>query len=303
MTTSDTTITAQAASQSDGINLYRPSRSKRVRRLIRTQPLGAFFLLVIVALIVIAVFAPFFATHSPTTTGATNLESPSMDHWFGTDHLGRDIYSRVVHGSRTSLQVGIIATAIGVIGGAFIGLVSGYFGGWLDMFFQRIVDTLMAFPLLILALIMIAVVGPSMRNVMIVVGIGIMPGVSRIIRGIVLSEKENQYIEAAKTIGCSAPRILWRHLLPNLIAPIVVIASAVMPGAILVEAGLSFLGLGTPPPTPSWGGDLSGNAQRFFRHAPWMAIFPGLAISIVVLAFNLVGDAIRDIVDPRLRNR
>ncbi len=277
------------------------TRWQRVRRLIRVQPIGAISLFIILGLVLVAIFAPWLAPHDATAGVGPTLEAPSSSHWFGTDNQGRDIFSRVIEGSRTALQVAIFATALGVVAGSFIGLVSGYFGGWLDMIVQRFVDAVMAFPLLILALVMIAVVGESLRNVIIVIGIGITPGISRIVRGIVLSERENQYIEAARTIGASAPRILWRHLLPNLVAPIVVVGSAVMPGVVLVEAGLSFLGLGTPPPTPSWGRDLSD--QRFFRAGPWMAIFPGLALSLLVLAFNLLGDAIRDVVDPRLRNR
>jgi peptide/nickel transport system permease protein len=164
-------------------------------------------------------------------------------------------------------------------------------------------DALLAFPLLILALIMVAVFGNSISKLMIVVGVAIIPGVGRIMRGIVLSEKQAQYIEAARSVGASSGRIMFRHILPNTAAALIVIATALLGGAILVEASLSFLGLGTPPPTPSWGADLSGNARRYFTHAPWMAIFPGLALSLVVLGFNLLGDALRDVLDPRLRNR
>lgn len=280
-----------------------PTRSRwsKVGRTLRAQPLGAAGAVVIVTLILMAVFAPVVAPYDPTSTDGRSLRGPSAKHFFGTDDKGRDIFSRVVHGSRTSLQVGIIATFVGVVGGALVGLLSGYFGGWVDTIFQRFMDSLQAFPVLILALIMVAVVGASIINLMVVVGIAIIPGVGRIIRGIVLSEKQNQYVEAARSIGASNGRVVFRHILPNLAAPLIIIATSLLAGAILVEASLSFLGLGTPPPTPSWGGDLSGQARRYFTHAPWMAIFPGMALSLVVLGFNLMGDAMRDVLDPRLR--
>lgn len=274
---------------------------RKARRLLRAQPLGAAGLVVIVVLVLMAALAPLIAPYDPTSIESRSLQAPSAEHWFGTDDKGRDVLSRVIHGSRTSLQVGIIATFVGVTGGALVGLISGYFGGWLDTIFQRLMDSLQAFPTLILALIMVAVVGASIVNLMIVVGIAIIPGVGRIIRSVVLSEKQNQYVEASRSTGATTQRIIFRHILPNLAAPIIVIATSLLAAAILVEASLSFLGLGTPPPTPSWGGDLSGQARRYFTHAPWMAIFPGAAISLVVLGFNLLGDALRDVLDPRLR--
>ncbi|MGH2584041.1 MAG: ABC transporter permease, partial [Dehalococcoidia bacterium] len=281
--------------------IQRPNRWRKALRLLRTQPLGAASLVVIVLLVLTAVFAEVIAPYDPTSTEFRSLQSPNGTNLFGTDDKGRDVFSRVIYGSRTSLKVGIIATAIGVIGGALVGLISGYFGGWADTIIQRMVDTMMAFPTLILALIMIAVLGTSIVNLMIVVGIAIIPGVGRVIRGVVLSEKQNQYVEATRAVGAGSARVVFRHILPNIMAPLIVIATSLLAGAILIEAGLSFLGLGTPPPTPSWGADLSGQARRFFIHAPWMAIFPGLAISLVVLAFNLLGDALRDVLDPRLR--
>jgi peptide/nickel transport system permease protein len=292
---------ADATSIGAVILVQRPSRRRRILHLLRAQPLGAAGLLVILLLVLTAVFAPLIAPYDPTSTEFRSLRSPNSTNLFGTDDKGRDIFSRVIYGSRTSLKVGIIATAIGVIGGALVGLISGYLGGWSDTIIQRLMDAMMAFPTLILALIMIAVLGTSIVNLMIVVGVAIIPGVGRIIRGVVLSEKQNQYVEATRSIGAGSPRIVFRHILPNLMPVVIVIATSLLAGAILIEAGLSFLGLGTPPPTPSWGADLSGQARRFFIHAPWMAIFPGLAISLVVLAFNLLGDALRDVLDPRLR--
>ncbi|HZQ37640.1 MAG TPA: ABC transporter permease [Dehalococcoidia bacterium] len=285
------------------VAIVRPgiSRWAKLRRLPRRQPLGVFGLIVILVLILTAIFAHQVARYDPTSTQFGNLRHPNATNYFGTDDKGRDVFSRVVYGSRTSLEVGIIATTVGVLGGMIVGLISGYFGGWVDMVIQRVMDAMMAFPVLILALIMIAVVGSSIRNLMIVVGAAIIPGIGRIVRSIVLSEKQNVYVEAARTLGARPERIIFRHVLPNLLAPLIVIATSLLAGAILVEASLSFLGLGTPPPTPSWGADLSGQARRFFTHAPWMAIFPGAALSLVVLGFNLLGDALRDILDPRLR--
>jgi peptide/nickel transport system permease protein len=281
--------------------LPRPSRWRKIRRLVRSQPLGTAGLVIVVVLVLMAIFAPLVAPYDPTSTEFRSLRSPNSTNWFGTDDKGRDIFSRVIYGSRTSLQVGIIATVVGVIGGTLVGLISGYFGGWLDTIFQRVMDAVQSLPVLILALIMVAVVGSSITNLMVVVGIAIIPGIGRIIRGVVLSERQNQYVEAARTIGAGSSRVIFRHILPNLAAPLIVIATSLLAAAILVEAALSFLGLGTPPPTPSWGGDLSGQARRYFTHAPWMAIFPGLALSLVVLGFNLMGDALRDVLDPRLR--
>jgi peptide/nickel transport system permease protein len=292
------------ATRAEGLAaLPRPGRWRKARRLLRSQPLGTAGLFIVVVLVLMAVFAPLVAPYDPISTEFRSLRPPNSTNWFGTDDKGRDILSRVIYGSRTSLQVGIIATLVGAVGGTLVGLVSGYVGGWTDALFQRLMDALQSFPLLILALIMVAVVGSSITNLMIVVGIAIIPGVGRVIRGIVLSEKQNQYVEAARATGASSTRIVFRHILPNLAAPLIVIATSLLAGAILVEAALSFLGLGTPPPTPSWGADLSGQARRFFTHAPWMAIFPGLALSLVVLGFNLMGDAMRDVLDPRLRGR
>ncbi|MGH2598469.1 MAG: ABC transporter permease, partial [Dehalococcoidia bacterium] len=238
--------------------IQRPNRWRKALRLLRTQPLGAASLVVIVLLVLTAVFAEVIAPYDPTSTEFRSLQSPNGTNLFGTDDKGRDVFSRVIYGSRTSLKVGIIATAIGVIGGALVGLISGYFGGWADTIIQRMVDTMMAFPTLILALIMIAVLGTSIVNLMIVVGIAIIPGVGRVIRGVVLSEKQNQYVEATRAVGAGSARGVVRHILPNIMAPLIVIATSLLAGAILIEAGLSFLGLGTPPPTPSWGADLSG---------------------------------------------
>lgn len=265
----------------------------------RQQPLGVFGALIVILLVAGAIFTPLIAPYDPTSIEFSSLQSPSLSRLFGTDDKGRDILSRVIYGSRTSLEVGIIATLIGAAGGAVVGLISGYFGGIIDMLLQRLMDALLAFPFIILALIMVAVFGNSIGKLMVVLGLAIIPGVGRVMRGVVMSEKERLYVEAARSIGASTPRLLFRQILPNVFAAIIVIGTSLLGAAILIEASLSFLGFGTPP----WGADLSGNARVFFVHAPWMAIFPGLALSLVVLGFNLFGDALRDILDPRLRNR
>jgi peptide/nickel transport system permease protein len=274
-----------------------------LRRIARHQPLGVLGAVVIFVLITTSILADIVAPYDPTSTEFSGIQSPNGTNLFGTDDKGRDILSRVIYGSRTSLQVGIIATVIGTTGGLLVGLISGYFGGIVDIMLQRVMDALQAFPLIILALIMVAVFGNSVGKLMVVVGIAIIPGVGRIMRGIVLSEKQGLYVEAARSTGATSARIMFRHILPNVAAAVIIIGTSLLGAAILVEAALSFLGLGTPPPTPSWGADLSGNARRYFTHAPWMAIFPGLALSLVVLGFNLLGDALRDVLDPRLRNR
>ena len=277
--------------------------SRRLLILARRNPLGLAGGLIILLLIVVATFAPAIAPYEPNSQDAEIFLSPTPGHPFGTDRFGRDILSRVVFGARISLGVGVISVALGSTVGALIGILSGYFGGRLDNILQRAGETAMAFPGLLLLLIIIAALGASIQNVIIAIAIGIIPGVQRVVRGAVLSEKQNMYVEAAKALGASDLRVLFRHLLPNVAALIVVLSTLLLGGAILAEAGLSFLGLGVPPPEPSWGADLSGQARTFFQRAPWMAIFPGAALSLTVLGFNLLGDSIRDVLDPRLRGR
>jgi peptide/nickel transport system permease protein len=275
-----------------------------VRRFVRRKPMGGFGLAVVVILVLLAIFAPVVASEDPyTISGRDRLEGPGPQHFFGTDDLGRDVFSRVIYGSRISIQVGIIAVAISTVLGTMIGLFSGYVGGATDLVVQRIVDALMALPLLIFALAIVAALGPSITNVMVALGIAISPGLSRVVRGSVMSVRQNLYVEAARSIGASDVRIVMRHVLPNVLAPIIVLATAGLGGAILAEGSLSFLGLGTPPPTPSWGGMLSGSSRIYMERAPWLAIFPGLALTLAVLGFNTLGDALRDYLDPRLRDR
>lgn len=276
----------------------------RVLRFARQQPVGFASALVIVATVLIAVFAPVVAPKDPLKVHRGQaLEAPSREFWFGTDDLGRDVFSRIVYGARISLQVGIIAVTAGTLVGALVGLFTGYWGGLLDLLLQRVIDAIQAFPGLVLALALVSVLGPSLRNSMIAVAILLIPGAARLTRGVTLSAKEFQFVEASRTVGASDARILALHIVPNIFPPVLVLASIVVGAAVLIEASLGFLGLGVPPPAASWGNMLSGAGRQFFVMAPWLAIAPGMAIALVVLAFNLFGDALRDAIDPKLRGR
>ena len=275
----------------------------------RSKPLGTAGAVVTLVLILTAVLAPLIAPFDPYDFNLTEnglpvrQQAPNSEFLFGTDALGRDVLSRIIYGARVSLLVGFGSVAFGTALGTAIGLASGFWSGRVDQILQRIVDTFMAFPGIVLALAVVAVLGQSLLNIILVIAIVIAPGTSRVIRGAVLAIKENVYIDAARSIGASDVRIIMRHILPNVVAPVIIIATVWVGNAIVIEAALSFLGLGTPPPTPTWGGMLAGEGQRNLENAPWLAIFPGLAISIVVLSFNMLGDALRDVLDPRLRAR
>ena len=278
------------------------SRVRALWTTIKRKPLGAASALLIAVIVLTAVFANVLAPYDPLDADPTiRLARPSATHPFGTDDIGRDVFSRIIHGSRISLWVGLLAVGIGTAIGMVIGLVCGYWEGRLDMLLQRVMDAVQAIPGLMLALAIVSVLKPSTTNAMLAIAIVIIPGNSRIVRGAVLSAKQNRYVEAAEAIGCRQPRILVTHILPNVTAPILVIASIWLGNAILIEATLSFLGVGTQPPTPSWGLMLSSTGRAFMEQAPWLAIFPGLAISLSVLAFNLFGDTLRDAWDPKLR--
>jgi peptide/nickel transport system permease protein len=253
-------------------------------------------------MVLAAVLAEPLSTHDPVTTDAGHtLARPSARHWLGTDHLGRDIYSRIVHGARVSLVVGVLSTLLGSVLGGLIGLLSGYFGGRTDLVAQRIMDILQGLPLLVLALVMAAALGPTLPNVIVAISIPIIPRAARVIRSSVLAIREMQYVEAARALGLGHLRIAFRHILPNTVGPFIVLCTAQLGSAILVEAALSFLGLGVPEPYPSWGRMLSVSAAEFAQKAPWLVLFPGVAISLAVFGSNLLGDALRDTLDPRLR--
>ena len=271
---------------------------------VRRKPLGAIGAVILLAFIVMAVLAPQLATHDPDLNAyRERVKPPSLEHWFGTDNFGRDIYSRAIYGARISMSVGILATLLGTSIGAAAGLFSGFLGGRIDQFMQRVADVMFTIPGLVLAMVIVTMLGPSMFNVILAIAIPRIPDTNRVIRSAVLSVKESLFVDAAHAVGCANWRIMLRHILPNVMAPYIVIASAGLGGAILVEASLSFLGMGVPPPAPSWGRMLSLEGMRFFETAPWMAIFPGIFISAAVFGANLFGDALRDVLDPKLRGR
>jgi peptide/nickel transport system permease protein len=280
------------------------SRGRALWATVKRKPLGAASAALIAVLVLTAIFANVLAPYDPLDADPTiRLSRPSQAHPFGTDDIGRDVFSRIVYGSRISLWVGLLAVGIGTAVGMIIGLACGYWEGRLDIMLQRVMDAVQAIPGLVLALAIVSVLTPSTTNAMLAIAVVIIPGNSRIVRGAVLSAKQNRYVEAAQALGCRHPRILLSHILPNVTAPILVIASIWLGNAILIEATLSFLGLGTQPPTPSWGLMLSSTGRAFMEQAPWLAIFPGLAISLAVLGFNLFGDTLRDAWDPKLRRR
>ena len=285
-----------------GARAARRSRPAAALALARRKPLGVVALFIILLVIFAAVFADLIAPYDPLKTDPVHrLLFPTPSHPLGTDNLGRDVLSRIIHGARVSLWVGFLATFIGTGAGALIGMASGYLGGKLDLAVQRFVDAFQAVPGLILALVLISVFGPSVTNAIIAIAIVIAPSDSRVVRGATLATRTNPYVEAAQVVGCRDLRILFRHIAPNVLAPIIVLASVRFAQAILIEASLSFLGLGAPPPQPSWGNMLSGAGRQYMEQVPTLALFPGIAIAMTTLAFNLLGDTLRDIFDPRLR--
>jgi len=262
---------------------------------------GLFGFVVVAIFVITAVFAGLIAPYNPNAINLNAaLRGPSMQHIFGTDYLGRDIFSRVVYGARISLYVGVASVAVGGTAGMFLGLISGYFRGRLDFILMRIADILLVFPALILAILIVVVVGPSANTVVIAVAISLLPLFARVMRSIVLSVREKEFVDAARVLGYGDARILVRHVLPSSISPIIVLGSVATAGAILTEAALSFLGLGVPSPTASWGGDLQ-LALDYVQTSPWGALFPGIAISFAVLGLNMLGDALRDLLDPTLK--
>ena len=271
-------------------------------RLVKEKPLGTVGGIITLLLLLTGIFADFIAPYGMNETWVGDfLAPPSAKFWLGIDNLGRDILSRVIFGARVSVIVGLAGTTLATIVSLIIGIVSGYIGGKLDLIVQRVVDATMCIPLLILMMVLIAIIGPGMWQVIIVIGLtwGIVG--SRIIRSAVIGIKENVYVQAAAAIGCSTTRILTRHILPNVMAPTIILFTTRVPNVILVEASLSYLGFGIPPPFPSWGGMLAGRGRAYMYQAPWMVVWPGLALASVVYGINMFGDAVRDIMDPRLR--
>ncbi len=271
-------------------------------RLVKEKPLGTVGLVITLLLLFTGIFADFLAPYGMNETHmAARLAPPSFTYWLGTDNLGRDLLTRVIFGARISVIIGLAVSTLATIISIIIGTLSGYIGGKFDLVVQRFVDITMSLPALILIMVIISLVGQGVLQLIIVLGLlwGVMG--SRIIRSAVIGIKENVYVEAARAIGCPMARILTRHILPNIMAPTIILFSTRVPHAIMVEASLSFLGFGIPAPTPSWGGMLSGSGRIYMYLAPWMVIWPGLALSIVVYGVNMFGDAVRDLLDPRLR--
>jgi peptide/nickel transport system permease protein len=274
---------------------------------IRSQPTGAAGLAFIAVLFVAGVFAEFVAPYDPVAIDfSAMLVGPSWEHWMGTDSFGRDVFSRIIYGARTALAVGVLSSLLGCGLGAVIGVVSAYFGGRIDMVIQRFMDILLSFPIIVLALAVVAVLGkfPVLGldvNLIIAIAIPMVPKVARVVRSSALAIRELPYIDAARAAGYSHTRIIFRHIAPNVVAPFLIMFTAFIAQAILLEASLSFLGLGVTEPTAAWGLMLSGTSQEFYSQAPWMILFPGLAISLAVFAFNLFGDALRDYLDPRFK--
>ena len=268
----------------------------------RRYPLGAVGAVIVLTFVLTAIFANFIATMDPTATDAkASLARPGGVFWLGADFMGRDMFSRIVYGARISLAVGLGATLAGGVLGVTIGLMSGYLGGSFDLLMQRLMDIMQSLPLLVMALVMAAALGPSLQNTIIAIAIPLVPSVARVVRSSTLSLREQPFVEAARAVGMGEVRIAVRHVLPNTLAPLIVLATAQLGSAILTEASLSFLGLGIPEPYPSWGRMLSESAAEYVRTAPWLVIFPGIAISLAVFGTNLLGDALRDILDPRQR--
>jgi len=284
-----------------------PRRRHPVLAFALQQPLGTAGMLIILVMIAAAAFAPWVAPYDPLTVDyAGLLAAPSAEHPLGTDNFGRDILSRIIYGSQTALAVGFLSSLIGSTLGAIIGVASAYFGGWTDTIIQRLMDIILAFPIIVLALAVVSVLGKNIIfgidwNLIIAIGLPMVPKVARVVRSSALAIREMPYIDAARTAGFSHSRIIFRHIVPNVVAPYLIMLTAFVGQAILLEASLSFLGLGVTEPTAAWGLMLSGSAIDFYQQAPWMIVFPGVAISLAVFAFNLFGDSLRDWLDPRIK--
>ena len=275
-----------------------------ILRFVRQRPLGAIGAAIILLMVAMAATADFLAPFDPLATDyGAMLAAPGAHHWLGTDAFGRDVLSRMIYGSRTALMVGLGASFLGAVFGSLIGLGSAYFGGRVDLVVQRVMDVFFAFPVIILALAVVSILGTGVGNVILAIATPMVPRCARVVRASALSVREMPYVDAARASGFGHPRIILRHMLPNVTAPILIMATAFLGEAILLEASLSFLGLGVNEPTAAWGLMLRGAAVEFAETAPWMAFFPGLAISLAVFGFNLFGDSLRDALDPRLRTQ
>jgi peptide/nickel transport system permease protein len=280
----------------------KPTIREEIWKFVSTKPLGAAGAAIILGMLFVAFFARALAPYDPYTGDyGAQFARPSAEHWFGTDEFGRDILSRIMYGARIALFVGFTASFAGCTIGLALGVISAYVGGKVDLLLERLMDILLAFPQLILALAIASILGPAVQNVVIAISIPIIPRAARVVRATALSVKENVFVEAVQALGASRRRVILQHIIPNVMAPYIILLTAQLGGAILAEAALSYLGLGTAEPTPSWGLMLSGSAPSYAEKAPWIAVFPGIAISLGVFGFNLFGDSLRDALDPRLR--
>jgi peptide/nickel transport system permease protein len=275
-----------------------------VARFVRTKPLGAAGAVIILGMLGLAMFAEILAPYDPYLGDyGVQFARPSAEHWFGTDEFGRDVLSRIMYGARIALFVGFTASLIGCTIGAFLGVISAYWGGRVDLLLERLMDILLAFPQLILALAIASILGPAVQNVVIAISIPVIPRVARVVRAAAMSVKEHVFVEAVQALGATRRRVILQHIIPNVAAPYIIMLTAQLGAAILAEAALSYLGLGAAEPTPSWGLMLSGSAPSYAEKAPWIALFPGIAISLGVFGFNLFGDSLRDALDPKLKGR
>ncbi|MDX2264689.1 MAG: ABC transporter permease [Hyphomicrobiales bacterium] len=285
----------------------KPRRRNVVWDFTRAQPLAAFSMAFIVVLILASIFAKWIAPYDPFALNFEAVqEPPSLRHWFGTDNFGRDVFSRVLYGAQTALAIGILSSFLGCVIGGVIGVVSAFFGGRFDFIVQRLLDVLLSFPIIVLAVVAVAMLGKFPvfgvdMNLVVAIAIPIVPKVARVVRASALTVREMPYIDAARASGFGPARIIFRHITPNVFAPFIILFAAFVAQAILLEASLSFLGLGVTEPAAAWGLMLSGSATEFYRDAPWMIVFPGLAISVTVFAFNLFGDGLRDYLDPKFK--
>jgi peptide/nickel transport system permease protein len=282
----------------------RPPLASRLWAIVRAQPLGIAGAFIVFVMIFAALFAPYISPYDPELNDfGAMLIPPDGGHWLGTDEFGRDIFSRLVWGSRTAMLVGFSCALLGSTIGLLIGVASAYFGGLFDLIVQRVVDVFLAFPLIIMALAVVATLGPGVENVIIAIIIPFVPQCARVVRSSALSIREIPYVDAARALGYSHTRIILRHMAPNVMAPFLIMLTYFVGQAILLEAVLSYLGMGVQDPTPAWGLMLKGGAEEYLESAPWLSIFPGLAITLAVFGFNLFGDALRDLLDPKLRSR
>jgi peptide/nickel transport system permease protein len=306
---------ADRAPWSPGVLRRAPTRASRLRSLPRRQPLGAVSALIIAGFIGVALLSPWISPHSPRSFAGPGLQPPSAAFPLGTNNLGQDVLSRIIYGSQVSLAIGVSAVLLGAFAGTALGLLAGYFGGWIDMLIQRALEIVAAFPGLVLILIVIAALGRphvaastnvltlawQLRVIVFAIGFGFIFAVTRIVRSVTIGQSSAGYVDAARSCGGGSARVILVHILPNVVPYIIVGVTTSLGLAILLEASISFLGYGVPPGTASWGADLSGPSRQFFLQAPWLALAPGGAISLTLLGFNLLGDAIRDELDPRLR--